>query len=206
MTLALLVLAEAAVAFSALAFEVIAARLVAPYAGMSTDTWTAIIAAFLLALALGNLAGGRIAARGNPGQGLRSAAIVCVLAAVAMLAVPLSIAAWDALILAPSPMSIWRLVVFASLPFVPAGFCLGVATPLLVTAALAAARHEGRAAGIMLAAGAAGSVAGVIAALWFLLDDFGVRASVNALAAVLTADAVLILALARTRATRAVVP
>jgi MFS family permease len=197
MMLALLVLAEAAVAFVALAFEVIAARLVAPFAGMSTDTWTTIIAAFLLALALGNLVGGRIAARGDAARGLRAAAVACVLAAVAMVAVAAGMAAWDALALAPSPLSLWRLVAFASLPFVPAGFCLGVATPLLVTAAIAAVRHKGRMAGIMLAAGAAGSVAGVIAALWFLLDDLGIDASVKTLAAMLGANALLIASLAR---------
>jgi predicted membrane-bound spermidine synthase len=60
---ALLLLAEAAVAFAALSFELTAARLVAPHAGLSTDTWTAVIAAFLAALALGNLAGGPLAAR-----------------------------------------------------------------------------------------------------------------------------------------------
>ncbi|MGB3866010.1 MAG: fused MFS/spermidine synthase, partial [Xanthobacteraceae bacterium] len=60
--LAVLILAEGLTAFCALGFEIAMARLVAPHAGMSTDTWTAIIAAFLLALALGNHVGGRVAA------------------------------------------------------------------------------------------------------------------------------------------------
>ena len=40
--LAVLILAEGLTAFCALGFEVAMARLVAPHAGMSTDTWTAI--------------------------------------------------------------------------------------------------------------------------------------------------------------------
>ena len=50
--LAVLILAEGLTAFSALGFEIAMARLVAPHAGMSTDTWTAIIPAFLYYLAL----------------------------------------------------------------------------------------------------------------------------------------------------------
>jgi predicted membrane-bound spermidine synthase len=73
--LAGIILAEGVVAFCSLAFEVIVVRLVAPYAGMSTDTWTAIIAAFLLALALGNRLGGRVESLCDQSSNLALAAL-----------------------------------------------------------------------------------------------------------------------------------
>ena len=192
-------LAEGLVAFCALAFEVIAARLIAPHAGMSTDTWTAIIGAFLLALALGNRIGGALAASDSPAILLRRASLAAACGGLAVTVAPFAMPAWDGLVLASAPTALWRIVLFAAIPCIPAGLCFGIATPLLMMSVLRATDARGAFAGAMYAAGAAGSVAGVLAALWLLLDQFGVRASLVAIGALAGADALLLLMLSRQR-------
>jgi hypothetical protein len=196
--LAVLILAEGLTAFCALGFEVAMARLVAPHAGMSTDTWTAIIAAFLLALALGNHVGGRIAAASDMRQRLCVAAGAALAAALAIAVTPLAIPWWDAAVLSPAPAAPWRIVVFAAVPCLPAGFALGVATPLVMTAALALSKNQA-VAGLVYGAGAAGSVCGVLGVLWWGLDMLGTRATLLSIAAIAVALAAMIAASALTR-------
>ena len=201
--LALLLLAEAAVAFATLSFELTAARLVAPFAGLSTDTWVAIIAAFLAALALGNVAGGTIASRFEPRRGLHAAAVASVAGAAAIAVVPILLPLWSAVLLASPPFGLARLGAFAAFPFMPAGFLLGVATPLLAAAAIAGVERTGRVIGLFYAAGAGGSFVGALATLWVLHDRFGLRITVAALAIGLIVNAALILGLAQPERARA---
>jgi len=189
-----LFLAEGLVAFCALAFEVIAARLVAPHAGMSTDTWTAIIAAFLLALAAGNAVGGVLAGRGDRAASLRWASLATLAGGVTVAVVPFVMGAWDALVLAPAPSALWRAVVFVAAPCIPAGVLFGIAPPLLMMVLISRGGPAFQV-GAMYAAGAAGSVLGVLSALWLLLDVLGVRTSLLAVGALALAAAALMAAL-----------
>jgi predicted membrane-bound spermidine synthase len=189
-------LAEGLVAFCALAFEVVAARLLAPHVGMSTDTWTSIIGAFLFAMALGNRIGGSLAANGDVRFMLRCAVLAVAAGGLAVAAAPVLIAPWDALILAPAPSSFWRVVLFAAVPCIPAGMMFGIATPLLMMSVVTVTGGRGRVIGAMYAAGAAGSVAGVLAALWVMLDGLGVRASLEMIGAMSLVNALLIVAVA----------
>jgi MFS family permease len=198
-----LLCAEAVVAFATLSFELTAARLVAPHAGLTTDTWTAIIAAFLAALALGNVAGGALAARLTAARAMRAAALANVGGAVAIWLVPHLLPHWSALLLVAPPFGMARLFAFTALPFMPAGFLLGIATPLLVTAAVAGMANAGRAVGLLYAAGAGGSFLGALVTLWLLHDLYGLRNTVMALAAALVVNAVLIVATASARRTAA---
>lgn len=202
--LAVLILAEGLTAFSALGFEIAMARLVAPHAGMSTDTWTAIITAFLLALALGNHVGGVVAAAAAMRQRLCVAAGAVLAAAFAIAVTPRAMPWWDAAILSPAPAAPWRIVVFAAVPCLPAGFLLGVATPLLMTSALALSRRQA-VAGLVYGAGATGSVGGVLSVLWWGLDLLGTRATLLALAgvALVLAATIALAALTRPRAATA---
>lgn len=196
--LAVLILVEGLTAFCALGFEIAMARLVAPHAGMSTDTWTAIIAAFLLALALGNHIGGRVAATFDMRRRLCVATGALLAAAFAIAATPLAMPWWDATILSPAPTAPWRIVIFAALPCLPAGFALGIATPILMTAALALSKNQ-TVVGLVYGAGATGSVCGVLCVLWWWLDVFGTRASLLAIATVALALTAMIAATALTR-------
>ncbi len=196
--LPIVILAEGLTAFCALAFEIAMARLIAPHAGMSTDTWTAIIAAFLLALALGNRTGGRLAANIDLRAMLGLAAGAVGLGGAAVAAAPLAMPLWDTVILASAPTQPWRIAMFAGLPCIPAGFFFGVANPLLMTAALSLA-HRATVAGPVYAAGAAGSVLGVLGVQWWLLDTLGTRATLLAIAATALANGTLIVWTSATR-------
>lgn len=183
--------AEAVLAFCTLAFELAMARLVAPHAGMSTDTWTAIIAAFLMAWALGTFVGGRLAERVAVTQVLSRAAVAAAVGAVLAAMVPLVLDLWDRLVLDAAPLEVWRVVLFAGLPPLPVGFCFGLCAPLLLTA-MVRLTHDSRqytrlgsgvAIGLVNAMGAAGSVLGALTMLWLLLDRFGARGAVLCIAA-----------------------
>lgn len=187
-----LFLAESLTAFCALAFEVAVTRLVAPHAGMSIDTWTAIISAFLLALALGHQIGGWIATGASSRRMLNVASLAAITAGIYVAFTPSIIAFWNEIILAPAPTALWRIVLLAGLPCIPAGLLFGIVTPLLMTCAIAMASKRGIVIGLVYAAGAAGSVLGVLAVLWTLLDTFGVRGTMLAVGTLSVASGALL--------------
>lgn len=177
-----LLLAEALTAFCALAFETATARLVAPHAGLSTDSWTAIIAGFLLSWALGNHLGGALA--GKLGRLALLAAAATMLAGAAAIALtPALLPALDGWIVAPDPLARWRMVAFAAVPTLMPGFLLGIAPPLLMLAIIEHGGGRGALVGLANAAGAAGSAAGAVFVLWLGLDLFGARGTCLAIAA-----------------------
>lgn len=190
-----LFLAESLTAFCALAFEVAVTRLVAPHAGMSIDTWTAIISAFLLALALGHQIGGWIATGASLRRMLGVASSAAVAAGIYVSLTPSIIVFWNEIVLAPAPTALWRIVLLAGLPCIPAGLLFGIVTPLLMTCAIAMASKRGIVIGLVYAAGAAGSVLGVLAVLWLLLDTFGVRGTMLAVGVLSIASGMLLAAL-----------
>lgn len=185
-------LAESLIAFCALAFEVAVTRLVAPHAGMSIDTWTAIISAFLLALALGHQIGGWIATETSLRRMLALASLAAIAAGAYVALTPLIVLSWDRVILAPAPTEVWRIVLLAGLSCIPAGLLFGIVTPLLMTAAIAIARERSVVVGLIYAAGAAGSVLGVLAVLWLLLDALGVRGSMQTIGILSMANGALL--------------
>ncbi|MBN9438023.1 fused MFS/spermidine synthase [Bosea sp. (in: a-proteobacteria)] len=190
-----LLLAEALIASCALAFETAAARLVAPYAGMSTDSWTAIIAGFLLSWALGNHVGGRCSAGGAQRSLCRAAAAVAGAAAM-VAATPLLLPALDSWLVASDPVARWRLALFAALPTLGPGFLFGIAPPLVMLAIIRHSGGHGALVGIANAAGAAGSAAGAVAVLWLGLDWLGTRGTCLAIAALGLVTAALLMATA----------
>lgn len=187
-----LLLAESLTAFCALAFEVAVTRLVAPHAGMSIDTWTAIISAFLLALAFGHQIGGWIATGASLPRMLGLASLAAVAAGVYATLTPLIVTSLDRIVLAPAPTEVWRVVLLAGLPCIPAGLLFGIVTPLLMTGAITIARQRGIIVGVVYAAGAAGSVLGVLAVLWLLLDTLGVRGAMLAVGILSLANGLLL--------------
>lgn len=187
-----LFVAESLIAFCALAFEIAVTRLVAPYAGLSIDTWTAIISAFLLALALGHQIGGWIATGVSLPRMPGLASLAAIGSGFYVALTPQIVSVWNDVILVPSPTALWRIVLLAGLPCIPAGLLFGLVTPLLMTAAIAIATKRGLVVGLMYAAGAGGSVLGVLAVLWLLLDTFGVRGTMMAVGILSVATGLLL--------------
>ena len=148
-----------------LALEVVAARVAANRLGTSIYTWTSVLGVMLVALAIGNAIGGRLADRHEPTALLRRLLLVASAAVAACLWTPALtsyVTAWD--------MS-WML---RSLLAVAAGFlvpalALGTLTPVVIRAALTEPGSDGRTVGRLYAIGTIGAVLGaLVPALWFL--------------------------------------
>lgn len=174
-----------------LVVEVVAARLIAPFVGVSLYSWTAIIGVVLAGLSLGNWIGGVLADRGANKQ---TAGIVLLLASVSVFAV-LLILPHLAQYLQNAPLSLASLsvVLTGALFFVPAAL-LGVLTPLLITLSLQLSDRTGHVIGMLHALAALGSIFGTFVTGFYLVQWIGSRDIIIATGAVL---AVLALPLLR---------
>lgn len=155
-----------------LVMEMVAARLIAPYVGVSLYTWSAVIGVILAGLSLGNWIGGVYADRG---AGARATG-ACLLGAAAVSIAVLPILNWLAPLIQISGLSLLSasLLLVLGLFLLPA-ILIGVVTPLLTTLALRANPHTGHVVGLMHALAALGSILGTFAAAWWLIPTLGSR-------------------------------
>ena len=137
---------------SVLVLEILAGRLLAPYVGVSLETFTGIIGVVLAGIATGTWVGGWLADRIDPRRLLPGALVLGGAAAIA--AVPI-IRALGPSVRPPSPPSI---VVLATLGFFAPSALLSAVTPLVVKVQLGALDHTGRVVGRLSALGTAGSL------------------------------------------------
>ncbi len=167
-----------------LVLEIVAARLIAPYVGVSLYTWSAVIGVVLAGLSIGNALGGWWADRSARAG---AAGIVLMAAGLSALMIPwlLWLSAQQLQAVELSILSTSLLLVLA-LFFLPA-LLIGVVTPLLTTMALSHSQHPGHIVGMMHALGATGSIVGTFAAAWWLIPLLGSRD------VVLTSGALLLL-------------
>lgn len=152
--------------------EIAAARLIAPYLGVSLYTWTSIIGVVLAGLSLGNWLGGLWADRGAADT---QVGIVLVFSAITTLSI-LFILTWAAPLILETGTNLLgaSLLLVASLFFIPA--CLmGIVMPLLMTLALAMDGRTGHIVGKMEALAALGSILGTFLAGFWLIQYFGTR-------------------------------
>lgn len=160
------------VAAAALVLEILAARLIAPYVGMSLWSWTAIIATVLAGLSLGHWIGGLLAQRtGRIGVHV---GITLALGALSTLAVLPLLRLLAPLVLGrPLDLVLQISALSAALFLVPAT-CAGVVSPLLTRLALGLEpERPGRVLGRMFAAGALGSILGTLASGFVLVQYLG---------------------------------
>jgi len=167
---------------SLMVLEIAAARLLAPYIGVSLYSWTAIIGVVLGGLSLGNWIGGVWADRGGSG---RSAGLALGFGALSCLGVLLLLT----LVAQPLQRSELGLMTLsflfvAALFFLPA-MLLGVVTPLLTTLALRLDPRTGHIVGMMHALAALGSIIGTFATGYLFIQYFGTYAVIIGTGAVL---------------------
>ena len=152
-----------------LALEVLAVRATAPALGSGSATWAALLATALATLAAGNLLGGFWSERAGG-----NAAIVW----------PLAIAAADLVVFsqvhglvlrwaAEGPLLLGVSIAAAATQAVPLAM-LGIMTPIILKSGR---NHSGRWAGIVLAAGCGGGIAGALATGLLLLPGVGLTRS-----------------------------
>ena len=155
-----------------LALEIVAARLIAPYVGVSLYTWSAVIGVVLAGLSVGNAIGGawadRQARAGAAGAVLAAAGLSALLIPGLLLLTARGLQHYELSILSTS------LILVLALFLLPA-LLIGVVTPLLTTLALAHSRRTGHIVGMMHALGATGSILGTFVAAWWLIPALGSR-------------------------------
>jgi spermidine synthase len=176
---------------SVLVLEILAGRLLAPYVGVSLESFTGIIGVVLAGIAIGTWTGGWLADRADPRDLLPVALALGGGAAIA--AVPIIRA------LGPAaderhPMTIVFLAAMAF--FLPAAL-LSAVSPLTVKAQLRDVAHTGRVVGRVEAVGTAGSLVGVFGTGFILVAEFPTTPVVLVLGGLLTATGVVLWVLRR---------
>lgn len=148
---ALVFIASAAV----LVLEILAGRLLAPYVGVTLETFTGIIGVVLAGIAVGTWQGGRLADRLDPRPLVPLA--FGLGGALSIMSVPLIRVAGDAG-LGDGPAAV---VVLTALAFFLPAAVLSAVSPLVVKLRLRSVNHTGQVVGRLSAVGTAGSLTGV---------------------------------------------
>jgi predicted membrane-bound spermidine synthase len=175
--------------FCTLVIELIAARIMAPYVGVSLYTWTSIIGVCLAGIAAGSYVGGRVADRATS---VVTVGILLALSGASALAI-LPIIDW---VVAQHPVRDWplmaRILVQTSLVFFAPTFLLGTISPVVIRLSLADLARSGATVGRLYAVSTLGAIAGTFATGFYLVEALGTRAIVWAVAIVLVALGLLV--------------
>ncbi len=177
--------------FGVLAVEIAGARLLASSLGNSIYTWSALIAAVLLSLSIGNFVGGKVIDHSPRHRWLAGALAVSALTTAL---VPLfANAALGAL--AGSGMSIpQEALLICGVVFVLPSFFYGTVSPCCVR--LLVAEHEGKgvgtSAGVVSMAGSLGSFLGALATPFFLMPYIRLESIFFLIAGLVLASALLL--------------
>jgi spermidine synthase len=180
--------------FVVMAAEMVGSRYLTPTFGASIETWAALIATVLLALAVGNFAGGRLADRYPLPQVLGA----LLMGAAAWLAlVPLTADALLATVFAAvEDVRTGSLLGALGLLFVPMAL-LGAYAPYGIRLTLSATVRSGSVSGQVYALSTVGGILGTLVTPLYLLPWLGTRSITYVLAAVTLLTAALLLALPR---------
>lgn len=174
-----------------LVLQLVAGRLLAPFVGSSLETWTAVIAAFLAGIAVGNAFGGGAADRKATAGTLSLWLVLGAVASVWMVVLPLLLANSTAHTLLPLAP---RIPVLAFLLCFPAGFALSVLTPLAIRIGVPDVASTGRVAGLIFALSTLGCLVGNYVTGFALIPEFTVNQIAVGTAAVLATLAAVVLA------------
>ena len=158
----LVVLTSAAV----LVLEILVSRLVAPYVGLTLETYTAAIGVALAAIAGGAATGGRLADRLDPRRWLGPATVLG--GALVLTARPLVFAVGDAF-RGTGPVGTVVLVLVA---VAPAAYVLSLVPPGVVKLRLRTLAETGQTVGRLSALGTVGALAGTFLTGFVLLSAF----------------------------------
>ena len=148
---------------SILVMEIIAGRLMAPYLGVTLETFTGIIGTVLAAIALGNWLGGRAADRYDPAKLLGP---ILIAGGIATLLAPTIVAFFGPELRQAGPVEI---VLLSTLGFFVPGAVLAAITPAVVKLRLSDLGETGAVVGRYSAVGTAGALVGTFTAGFLLL-------------------------------------
>jgi spermidine synthase len=173
--------------FCVMVIELIAARILAPFIGVSLYTWTSIIGVILAGIALGNFLGGKLADK-YPTPSLL--AVILLAGSLATIAI-LPIVKWAAL---ASWANGWPLIlsfmVKTACVFLLPAVILSMVSPLVIRLTLSDVGKTGGVVGTIYAFSTAGSIVGTFITGFYLILWFGTRSIVWLAAGVLIVLAV----------------
>ena len=161
-----------------LVLEILAGRLMAPYVGVSLETFTAIIGVILAGIALGSAAGGRLADRRDPRTMIGPA--LAIGGALAWWS--LWLVAWLGPELGSEPPAI---VVLATLAFFAPAAVLSAVSPMATKLRLSSLEETGTVVGDLSAWGTAGALVGTFITGFVLVAAIPTRPIVIGLGALL---------------------
>ena len=165
-----------------LVIELVAGRLIAGHLGSSLYTWTSVIGVVLTGIAIGNWLGGRLADRYDPKRVLPTLYFVSAMLTFSILILNNYSAGWDR----PDALSwpYWVAFNVFVIFFLPA-CALGTISPVVAKLALDQGWSTGATVGNVYAWGTAGAIVGTFLTGFVLVETFGTRQIVAAVAFVL---------------------
>lgn len=185
---------------SVMAVELGASRLLAPYFSSSQIVWTIIIGAIMIAMALGNVWGGRASDKNPDPSRLYLRVLV---AGVWIAAIPLvgkyiisGVAVVTALIITKNYL-VWASLISCLIIFVFPLMLLGTVTPSLIKSAVKDLENSGRTAGELGALNTIGSIIGTFLPTFVTIPAFGTAVTFLIFAVILIAIAAIYLISAR---------
>ena len=182
-------------------YEIIGSRILSPYIGTSTYTWTSLIGIILAALSFGYWFGGKLADK-RPDVKVLAASIF-----IAGGLVSVTILFKDSVlsVIAASSLSIELKAVFAALfLFAPASVFLGFVTPYSVKLKTHSLDDTGKTVGRLYALSTIGSIAGTFLAGFYLIPFVGSTRTLYLIAASLFIVSILLAPLALSRSNVAI--
>ncbi|MCD8364908.1 MAG: fused MFS/spermidine synthase [Clostridiales bacterium] len=193
---------------SVMAVELGASRLLAPYFSSSQIVWTIIIGTIMIAMALGNIYGGRSADK-NPDPDRLYRRII--LAAIWIALIPVLgkyvILGISAVMIfsVNSNFLIWAAFAACMIIFVFPLFLLGTVTPSLVKYAVSDLEDNGKTVGFLNASNTIGSIIGTFVPTFVTIPSVGVSITFYIFAGILLVIAIIYFCSRRERSVRAAV-
>ena len=203
-----LYLTEFFAGMSVMAVELGASRLLAPYFSSSQIVWTIIIGTIMIAMALGNIYGGRSADRDpNPDRLYRRIIIAAVWIAMIPVAGKYIILAISALLIfsVNANYLIWAAFGACMLIFVFPLFLLGTVTPSLAKFTMDNLEDNARIVGTLGAANTVGSIIGTFIPTFVTIPAVGTSVTFLIFAGILLVLALIYFISAKTKSTASVV-
>ena len=171
-----------------LLLEILAGRLLAPYLGVTLETYSGVIGVVLAGLALGTWLGGRLADRGDAKRSLGP--LLVVGGALTLAAVPI-IRFLGAFNLGHGPLAI---IIFAGAAFFAPSVVLSAIHPSIVKLSLTDLAHTGRTVGRLSALSTGGALAGTFFTGFVLVSTLPTRPIILTAGALLVAAGLLLAA------------
>jgi len=203
-----LYLTEFFAGMSVMAVELGASRLLAPYFSSSQIVWTIIIGTIMIAMALGNIYGGRVADKDpNPDKLYRRIIIASIWIALIPLVGKYIIIAISALIVVTVNTNFLIIAAFAAcmIIFVFPLFLLGTVTPSLVKYTVDSLNDSGKTVGTLNASNTIGSIIGTFVPTFISIPAVGTAITFLIFAAILLILAVVYFVSAKVKSKTAVV-